>query len=1078
MIVSRTKAISVRKSPKQSAARSDDHFTQKYGKLPLSFELNQGQLSGEVKFLSRGAASEIYLTTNEVLLDCAKRNQKGQSETASLLGKGKPGNGFVPRSKNRPAQNLRHDIVRMRLVGANAERVTGVDELPGTVNYFIGRDPKKWHTNVRTYSKVIYRSVYPGIDQVFHGNEQRLEYDFIVSPGADPRRIKLAFAGIQNLGIDQGDLVLRIAGREEIRLKKPFAYQEVNNVKREIAARYVIKAGLQVGLEVGAYDATKPLIIDPVLSYSTYLGGSGNDAGFDIAVDGNGNTYVTGSTDSPEFSSLGGSNAFVAKLNANGTQRTYLAIIGGSGDDTGFSIAVDSSGDAYITGATDSTDFPVTNSIQSSFGGGAQDAFIAKLDPTGSSLVYSTYLGGSGNDTGFGIALDSSGSAYITGVTDSPEFSTLGNTDVFVAKLNPSGDQRAYLAILGGTGDDTGFDIAVDGTGSAYVVGSTDSTNFTTANAWQPNFGGSQDAFVAKLNPTGSALVYSTYFGGTGNDSGFGIAIDSVGNAYITGSTDSPEFTSLGGRDVFVAKFSSAGDERLYFTILGGSGDDAGFGIAVDSTGNAYITGSTDSSNFTTANALQSNAAGSQDVFVAKLNSAGSTLSYSTYLGSIDNESGFAIAVDNSGNAFITGFTSSTNFPTASPLQSVMGGNGDAFVLKISESVSPATLQFNFANYTVNEGAGSATITVIRSGDTSTVGTVDYATSDGTATHRSDYIVTSGTLSFGAGETSKSFKVLVTDNVYVDGNRTLNITLSNPTGGVTLATPNTAVLTILDNDTLAPTTNPLDDSDARFFVRQHYLDFLNREPDAGGLAFWVSSITQCGSDQTCIRNKRIDVSNAFFYELEYQQTAAYVFRLYRAAFGNNQPFPNPDNANQTEAKKIPSYVVFSNDRARLIGSANLAQDQLALANLFVTRAEFLSKYPTGLTQDQFVDALILAIKNDDGIDLGSQRSALIALGSRGAVLYRIADDNQTNPINNRVFIDAEYNRSFVASQYFGYLRRDAEIGGFLFWLGQVSSAPLRDVPKQHAMVCSFITSAEYQQRFSPIFTHTNAECPH
>jgi hypothetical protein len=281
-------------------------------------------------------------------------------------------------------------------------------------------------------------------------------------------------------------------------------------------------------------------------------------------------------------------------------------------------------------------------------------------------------------------------------------------------------------------------------------------------------------------------------------------------------------------------------------------------------------------------------------------------------------------------------------------------------------------------------------------------------------------------------------------------------------------------------ETTTTTTSSFSNSvdDPRFFVWQHYLDFLNREPDQGGWDYWTSQITQCGSDPSCIRARRIDVSNAFFYELEYQQTAAYVFRLYRAAFGNNQPFPNPDSSYLNEAKKIPSYVAFSQDRSRLIGSANLAQDQLALANLFVSRSEFLSKYPSSLTLDQFVDAVIAAIKSDDGVDLSSQRSPLIALGNRSAVLYRIVDDNlQTNPINNRGFVDAEYNRSFVASQYFGYLRRDADIGGFLFWLGQVNSGPLRDTLKQHAMVCSFITSAEYQLRFGSVVTHTNAECP-
>jgi hypothetical protein len=277
------------------------------------------------------------------------------------------------------------------------------------------------------------------------------------------------------------------------------------------------------------------------------------------------------------------------------------------------------------------------------------------------------------------------------------------------------------------------------------------------------------------------------------------------------------------------------------------------------------------------------------------------------------------------------------------------------------------------------------------------------------------------------------------------------------------------------------TGNPLDDP--VYFATQHYFDFLNRAPDSGGLSFWVGTITACGADPTCIKNKRVDLSNAFFYELEFQQTGAYVFRVYRVAFGNNQPFPNPDGSNLTEARKLPSYNAFVQDRARVVGGSSLAQAQLALANAFVQRPEFIAKYPASLaTAEQFVDALLATVMSDLGVDLSSQRSALIDLynqGGRGNVIYRLADDNvQTNPINNRPLIDEEYTRGFVATQYFGYLRRDADIGGFLFWLGQVSSAPPRDVPKQHAMVCSFITSDEYQQRFSPVVTHHNIECPH
>jgi hypothetical protein len=357
---------------------------------------------------------------------------------------------------------------------------------------------------------------------------------------------------------------------------------------------------------------------------------------------------------------------------------------------------------------------------------------------------------------------------------------------------------------------------------------------------------------------------------------------------------------------------------------------------------------------------------------------------------------------------------------------------------------------------------------------------VDYATSDVGARQRTDYTLAAGTLTFNPGDTSKTFPVLIVDDLYVEGNETLNLTFSNPTGGAQLNTPSVATLTIIDNDSVPPITNPLDN--ARFFVQQHYYDFLSRYPDSGGWDFWTNTITQCGSDPVCIRNKRIDVSNAFFYELEYQQTGSYVFRLYRAAFGNNQPFPNPDTSNQTESQKLPSYDVFAHDRARVLGGANLAQGQLDLANALVQRAEFLSKYAASLDGPSFVDAVLATIKSDTGVDLSSQRSALIDLfnsGGRGAVMYRLADDNgQTNPINNRAFIDEEYNRAFVATQYFGYLRRDSDIGGFLFWLGQVSSEPLRDTTKQHAMVCSFVTSAEYQQRFSFVETHTNAECMH
>jgi hypothetical protein len=402
-------------------------------------------------------------------------------------------------------------------------------------------------------------------------------------------------------------------------------------------------------------------------------------------------------------------------------------------------------------------------------------------------------------------------------------------------------------------------------------------------------------------------------------------------------------------------------------------------------------------------------------------------------------------------------------------------------LLNAFDSPAPASLQFSSSNFSVVEGDERATVTVTRTGDPSTTVSANYLVGDLSASQRSDYNFTSGHLSFGAGETSKTFTVVIVDDAYVENSETVSLSLGNLTGNVVLGSPGAAVLTIVDNDSGDTSKNPSDD--VQFFVRQHYYDFLSRVPDQSGFDFWVGQITPCGSDQACLRQKRIDVSDAFFYELEYQQTGSYVYRLYRAAFGNNQPFPNkiPDPDHAGEEKKVMSYQAFVRDRARVIGGTNLAQSQFALANAFVQRTEFMARYGLGLDGPDFVDVLLATIKNDLGADITAQRGALINLynnGGRGAVLYKLADDNvQTNPVDNRAFIDAEYNRAFVATQYFGYLRRDPDMAGFLFWLGQINRAPLRDVPKQHALVCSFITSAEYQLRFSSIVSHANRECP-
>lgn len=486
-----------------------------------------------------------------------------------------------------------------------------------------------------------------------------------------------------------------------------------------------------VGFAVGGYDHFLPLVIDPVLSlsYSTYLGGSGGENGFAIAVDGAGSAYVTGNTGSRNFptknplqlSYSGSTDAFVAKLNSAGTALVYSTYLGGSGGERAYAIAVDSSGEAYVTGFTRSTDFPIKNAFQTTISSGdLWDGFVAKLNATGSALLYSTYLGGSGMDEGHAIALDGAGNAYVTGMTFSANFPTAnalqpnrtGSPDAFVAKIDPSqvgGKSLVYSTFLDGSAYSDGLGIAVDGLNNAYVTGRTSSSDFpTTPGAFRTQLGstdGSEDGFITKINAAGSALVYSTFLGGSGVDKVYGIAEDGSGNAYVTGYTESTNFPTVsslqsglrGASDAFVTKLSADGSALIYSTYLGGTGTENQSayprvgGIAVDALGNAYVTGNTGSTDFaTTAGVFQPTYGGGQyDAFVAKLNPAGTAFVYSTYLGGSDIDEAFGIAVDGSGNAYVTGTTFSTNFPTKNALQpkkAGRGNNNNAFVTKIAFS--------------------------------------------------------------------------------------------------------------------------------------------------------------------------------------------------------------------------------------------------------------------------------------------------------------------------------------------------------------------------------------------------------
>jgi hypothetical protein len=687
---------------------------------------------------------------------------------------------------------IENQVVRLRLVGAKRNAaVTGSDELPGKADYFIGNNPKKWRTNVPTYGKVRYHNVYPGVDLDYYGNQGgQLEYDFIVAPGADPNAIALDVgAGLVPargrpqglpLRIDaDGDLVIGRQGGE-IRFHKPEIYQPAESsslITRHsslVDGRFVLDARNRVHFALGAYDHTKPLVIDPVLSYSTYLGGSGGDFGSGIAVDSSGSAYVTGGTQSVDFptsnpfqasnnSALG--TGFVAKLNPSGSALVYSTYLGGGGTNAGYAIAVDASGNAYVTGMTSSPDFPTVNPFQASNNSALGTGFVAKLNPSGSALVYSTYLGGSVADVGNGIAVDSSGNAHVTGDTLSTDFpvtsgafqttgpgatcNALTNPAAcgyaFVTELDPTGSALVFSTFLGGTKYNAGSAIynvgsaiAVDSSGFSYVTGATSSADFPTAKPLQATLNGSTNAFVAKLNASGSALVYSTYLGGSRSDQGTSIVVDSSGSAYVTGFTSSSNFPtvnplqatnkveSAGNQTGFVAKLNPTGSALVYSTYLGGSLADWAYGIALDSSGDVYVVGQTSSTDFPTVNPIQATYnAGGSTAFAAELNASGSALVYSTYLGGSGLDGAMGVAVNSFGDAYVTGNTTSTDFPTVNPLQPVnkfaAQAGGTAFVAELSPGPAPA-LSFspsvlNFGSVIIYTTAPGKTVTVANLGN-------------------------------------------------------------------------------------------------------------------------------------------------------------------------------------------------------------------------------------------------------------------------------------------------------------------------------------------------------------------------
>ena len=652
-----------------------------FGHLPLIFEANQGQTDSRVKFMARGAGYGLFLTGDQAVLELQPQ----------------------PKSAARPA------VITMQLAGAQAgARVTGANALPGKSNYFIGNDPAKWQHNVPQYSRVRYQSVYPGVNLVYYGKQGQLEYDFEVAPGADPRQVALQFQGTDKLKLDPaGNLLLGSKGGD-VQFEAPRVYQQVGSERKAVDGRFVLRAANQVGFEIGEYDRSRALVIDPVLSYSSYLGGSGAEGCFAV----------------------------------NGTPTSGCP-----------GIAVDSAFNIYVAGTTTSANFPLTPApvppattptpFQAT-NAGAADVFVTKFDITGTVVQFSTYLGGSGNDTTGGVAVDAATNVYVVGTTASnTNFPTVATNavqvgpmgagnHVFASELSPDGMTLLYSTYLGGDGVDTASGLALDFHAKMYLTGTTTSTNYpVSANALQATPRATNQFFITEIDPIAAdpshALAYSSYLGGatptTGTVSGGGIAVDTASNVYITGGTTFTDMglnssqSQAGGIDAILGKFTLTNPsttQEVYLTYMGGTGDDIGRGVAVDSSFSAYITGSTTSTDITSITPLPTGVVpyqginnGGTDAFVAKFGtictgtsctSTSVPFNYFTYLGGNGTDVGLGIAVDSSQGARVTGYTNSAGtapagLPTQNAFQAANAGGYDAFVARIDTTTTDSNFQ-------------------------------------------------------------------------------------------------------------------------------------------------------------------------------------------------------------------------------------------------------------------------------------------------------------------------------------------------------------------------------------------------
>ena len=1063
------------------------HSAETYRKAPISFEANQGQADQSVKFLARGVGYQLHLTSTQAVLSL-NREAGGKHKQAE--------DDF--RSRQNSRRSSVGDVVTMTLLQARSDAtVSGEDVLPGKANYLFGNDRRSWRTNVATYGKVRYKGLYQGIDLVYYGNQRSLEYDFHVAPGANPEDIRLGIEGVKRSEIDSvtGDLILCLSSGEVIRQQEPVLYQEIDGMRRAVAGRFVFRGRNQIGFEVGAYDKSRALVIDPVLVYTTYFGGAGDEATTGIAVDAAGSVYVTGWFSSSagfpvtpnafqktQNNSNGNGEVFITKFTPDGASMVYSTLLGGSSTDTSTGIALDPAGNAYVVGWTDSADFPLRNAFQSTLRG-SPNAFVTKLNTTGSDLLYSSFLGGSGNfDFGTDIAVDATGNAFITGDTRSINFpvtpgalrtthirllSPVGEQDGFVAKFNTNaaGDASLVFSTFFDVNDPFNNSIAIDAAGNAYISG---------------------DARVQKLNASGSALLYSFIIPDvtTARNSRLhatDIAVDGNGQAYVSGfetrfaGETSPNLKIVNGFqptfgggliDGFLVKLNTAGTALLYSTYLGGTNIDLADSVAVDSTGHAYLVGETASTDFPTRDAFQTInlGGGDLDLFITKIDTdaiGASSLIFSSYYGASNFDEGASgIAIDSEGNIYATGFafrntftgiihTGSIGAPPSDDSQS------DPFILKIANT-SSNVIRFGRERLSVSESAGSFEVTVVREGDSSAAANVDFATLDGTAQRGADYTATNGTLRFEPGETAKTFHVPITDDTTPEANETLFVTLRENAEGVALAAPTVAELTIIDNDPTVQLSNTA-------FSVSEGAGFANLTVTRAGDTSSTATVLYSTADTAGLQSCTI-VNNKASERCDYSTSAG------RVNFGIGQTtqsiiIPIVDDA-VVEGDETFT-VTLSGPAGALLGSASTAtititdndsspasQNPIDGASFFVTQQyiDFLGRLP-------------------DPIGLANWKNMLINCPNSGTGEF-------DNPACDRVKVSSSFFLSdeFRGRGYFAYkfyevgFDRRPTYAEFVPDMAQVGGAqsPESEVINKAAYTDAFVQRQEFRNRYDAL----------